>query len=776
MNKDFLKAIETSIAEVNEKRYKDLLNQNDLSLSEIGGICNLFCVKRFKDVDVIPFVTFFAEKHPEYFFPHLNRICYNNLDKVEGLIVNSLYLQFEERFSREITRHLKVAFYYSTNREKLLDRIYLIGFSNADIRSVIEEISTLYDIRYVIHPETNGLQKELDKYSWDFVLYSLCIFIEEFEDLGTIQPVIEEFINSKAKSDFRGEMEDYLNLIETLESNRNENHLYFAGKKISGNDLRESYKALRLIFLGVLKSHQVDLLITRYCLEDNLKILESKKDHFEFHIKDGRKETEYKEEDLKYQIESNFLDLCADEIINNSSYPKNDNEKYNHVFLRAWNKSFEMLLAYGLNLSSNDSETCVQINNYSIPFKFALNYILNQYVYSRRKYGDLIQETGGDSSFDRLFSVLSFAVKNADSSGLPFHLEAFDEMKHDFQGFLKEEIEGNKENQTHWKNVIGRFIFDGENPGEARFSLDEHSHIKLGEKCFGFRKYLARKEPTYMFYNRLLKQNANKQKNQNTEVVEDVLIEAFRQNSFLTMGKVEREEVKKEFNIEFDVLCYKSGVLFTLEVKSTHFRQCLKETHMHVNRDLMKAAYQLDKNIDFIKKNPRLIGEKLGVSEEEIRKATIKPYIVSTTFEYDHKFIGGYLKISHFELLRILNNERDKLILPFIQPGHKHLEVYLSETVQKVVDSMLNDNSQNELMILPEKWMIHKSNVIGSHQLFEILDNDLFWCFLKEVPFSISSISYLVDSKNIVAKKPNTSFDKAFLNQELLKPFIGVME
>ena len=110
---------------------------------------------------------------------------------------------------------------------------------------------------------------------------------------------------------------------------------------------------------------------------------------------------------------------------------------------------------------------------------------------------------------------------------------------------------------------------------------------------------------------------------------------------------------------DFDILVYEDSVLLVIELKRSKIRTTLSDVHNEYENSLLKASKQLDKAMGYIKTQFDTFkaneGTKLHINEPNSRELKIYPFIVSTSFEYDHVLIRDkHLKISLFELQNIL--------------------------------------------------------------------------------------------------------------------------
>lgn len=739
MKNDFLSKIKSSIKKDDLREFAIVLN-SEISEGDIANVFNLFCESSKLFIDsksgFIEYVSCFANIFPKYYFEHLNRLYYNNLkekDIIIGLFQNSLYLKFENEYTDEIIKHLKSAYFYCSDKDLLLDKIESIEFNNDKILQIIDELIILRNIQIDIEQ----VRRELSSYSWDFTFYSICIFLEDYGTNKLINKAVEFILNEKPKGYFHGNDKDFIVFLASLKSNELNIKKEFAGHQIKVSDLKNSFKRLTLLFQRVLDYLQIESITSDYCLRNNLEIKEKEKDCYEFCTIDIENEEHYQRDGIKYQIESDYFHLVVqeNELKNSNADLKTD---YNLQLQLSIKKAKHWLSDRGM-IKSKELDQLVILNGCEVPLNILLTYISVQCIHSKRLYGNVNTKTEGKDAIEKLIRAFMEGMKTGIDSGIPFHLRNIEDFEN---GFVK--AFGNPEHlgfdfTEKCKTVLNLLVFDKEGEGNEKFSFDSHTHIKLGNKIFGFRKTLSVYEPSHFAFNVLLSDSKNKEYNQDTSITETNIIEGLKINGFDVLNDTDRKDIKKYFKIDFDVLAYKSGVIFSFEVKTTHFRRDLKEINLHTNRELMKAAFQLDKNVDFIDKNPAKIANALGCSVEDIRSAIKKTYIVSTSLEEDHNCIGGHLKISYFELMRTFYNEKWKVILPFLSSSHYYPNIYTSDFVNSFADTKSElelAEKMNDLFISCDR-----EEFLGSSQLFRSLENGTFWDFMEGIQYPIQKVN-----------------------------------
>lgn len=774
MNKDLILKIDDSLKRGDLDSFRSILTNNQFSIVEAGYTFNLFCGKQYKILEnsFIPAISIFAYTFPEYFFTHINRLCYTNSDKIVELINPELYLQYEGQYGAAIIQYLKLAYYHcktGKTKESFLDEIESIQFSNHKILKVVEELNVLYNIEYQVSPKDIDLSIQLNKYSWDMLLYSLCVLIEKYNNIEATQPVIEAFINQKENGSFVGNMSDYVVFLSCIRGQRNREHISFVGKRLKAEDIKTSFEAIERLFDMQLKRHQIASLITQYCNENNLSVEENTEGEFEFRLIDLAKEHRRKLVDIKIQTESQYYDLITQEILNDNA-PEFLSEEQVQFQTSYW-KSFVFLENHGFVTSENGFDKAILLDGRSMPLEFPITYLQGIHSYSNKKFGYLKERCNSRNHLIRLFEILQFSLENNDSSGIPFHLETYEELVKDFNAHLREQIDNDQLKTGSWEQVVSSFVCDKSND-EEKFSLDKHTHILLDGKCFGFREVFMQKEPTYTLYNKLLTNSKDKEANQDTSHFVSSLGDLLIKNDYVVLNEEQRKKLDKECNVEFDVFAYKSGWLFLFEVKSTNFRKDINNTSLHVNRELMKASYQLDKQIDIAKSRPEVIAKYLGVTEEDIKNAQIVSAIVSTSFEADHQLIGAHLKISHFELLRILSNDRDKLFIAFLKTSFRFPEIALSSEVEALINCY--QSSDCNVVLFFEKLMIAKGPSISPEMLNDTILGGHLWRFLVGIPARKRNEFYKIKNGELMNFNESIDSEKLNYNMHFVLKLLGV--
>ncbi|MFV5492354.1 NERD domain-containing protein [Acinetobacter sp. ASP199] len=104
---------------------------------------------------------------------------------------------------------------------------------------------------------------------------------------------------------------------------------------------------------------------------------------------------------------------------------------------------------------------------------------------------------------------------------------------------------------------------------------------------------------------------------------------------------------------EIDLIAIYGNHVIIAEVKSTYIRSSIQEIHEYKNFTLNKASYQLDKKVEYIKKY--FLKEHFS----DLSEVVLHTWVIDTTLEFDHEYIGDHLKVSLDEIIISLNGHKD---------------------------------------------------------------------------------------------------------------------
>jgi len=149
---------------------------------------------------------------------------------------------------------------------------------------------------------------------------------------------------------------------------------------------------------------------------------------------------------------------------------------------------------------------------------------------------------------------------------------------------------------------------------------------------------------------------------------------------------------------EIDILAYKDGYLFAVELKTTYVEENPGQKAIYHSKSVEgKAKYQLATACEYIKNHFHEIQsiKELKI-DRDLSDIEIVPLIVSNIFDYDGKETeNGILKISDFTLRLILNNDWSDLMFSnskasaqYLPPNMNHYDLPIIST-----DRMGNKNN-----------------------------------------------------------------------------------
>ena len=104
---------------------------------------------------------------------------------------------------------------------------------------------------------------------------------------------------------------------------------------------------------------------------------------------------------------------------------------------------------------------------------------------------------------------------------------------------------------------------------------------------------------------------------------------------------------------EIDLIVVSGYTVLAIELKSSYIKSSVKEIYEYRNFVLKKAAYQLNKKVNYVKE---AFLQEISESKSEFK---IHSWIIDTTLEFDHQYIDGFLKLSFEELLIVLNSHQN---------------------------------------------------------------------------------------------------------------------
>jgi len=215
----------------------------------------------------------------------------------------------------------------------------------------------------------------------------------------------------------------------------------------------------------------------------------------------------------------------------------------------------------------------------------------------------------------------------------------------------------------HISDITSRKSCTKKNVKTAEFHVENRPIIKMGDVCFIMPWLFEYITSSHSILNNMFKTINEK------DIKLGLLIEEQVRNEFICSDFTVRsfKHIGQKGG-DYDCLAYKNGTLFVVQVKSTYLRTTLQDNFFYNNREIKKAANQIDRNLIDIHENFSELKKQIPISEKNVEDLNIVPLIVTTSFEQDGEKIQSksfpdhsILKTSLFELKVILQGEEDNL-------------------------------------------------------------------------------------------------------------------
>lgn len=185
-------------------------------------------------------------------------------------------------------------------------------------------------------------------------------------------------------------------------------------------------------------------------------------------------------------------------------------------------------------------------------------------------------------------------------------------------------------------------------------NLFEKPLLKIDDYVFKIPWVLALQNPTTTFLNSLLRVHHNRPDRKNeVHISEKFIHNLFKDNGFIVESSFDLPGDENKDIGDIDVICSKDGYLFILELKSTYIRTSMQEAWVYKSKVLRKAGHQLYKRVKAVKS---LLAENNEFTQKFGKHTHIYSWIVDTSFDFDHEYFEGSLKISMFEIMYALNS------------------------------------------------------------------------------------------------------------------------
>lgn len=230
-------------------------------------------------------------------------------------------------------------------------------------------------------------------------------------------------------------------------------------------------------------------------------------------------------------------------------------------------------------------------------------------------------------------------------------------------------------------------------------NLFEKPLLKIDDFVFKIPWVLALQHPTTTFLNSLLRVHHNRSDRKNeVHSSEKFIHNLFKDNGFIVESSFDLPGHENKDVGDIDVICFKDGCLFVLELKSTYIRTSMQEAWVYKTKVLRKAGHQLHKRVKAIES---LLEGNNAFTEKFGKPDNIYSWVVDTSFDFDHEYFEGSLKVSMFEIIYALNSENED----FYPEGFN---------VNKFVEIVESQRTWTEILERPEllvEDMIYKLSI-----------------------------------------------------------------
>lgn len=758
MSKEFTTKVNGALQSASLNAFNECITSS-LSDLDVNVAINKVCENIRKISGIKDYVKVLASRYPKQLFSSFKEILFSLQDNQEQFVEKELLLEHEHNYANAIIDLLRIAFFYSENKTEFIKKCDSVSFTNDQILGEIDNLEFLSDFLQKKETDLRPAYVKINSWTWNLVLLSLCIKIEEYYPInGAIRNVIEKIINNKDTGCLKGNYDeihaDYFVLISSLIHKTNDK-VKFAGNDLSATELAQNYAQFERYFNVYLDYVQACTLVEQYCLQGNL-LMELNENEANFKFKSIDFENRFRNDGIKYQVENNFWHQ-QNNIEGIQKYHIDSDSAFNHYMQENIQKTITRLIDYGIirkqKGDSNEIKDKVLFNNQLVNVFTLVSFPIVQATRGISRFRHLMDSINENDYLLKLYQCLIANVSVGIEKGFPFELYDRNELPKFFSKTLVQQSITD-ETMVDVDNIVEGFTFNKNGNTSQPFTFNKYTYLQIGDKCFSFRSVLASNEPSLIILNRILSEaNAiGEERNQDSDLVEQYFNNLFESKGFATQklkGKIPQT----------DLLAYKNGVLIVGELKLTGFRDSLGNNMIFIHRQLSKAAIQLDIRLDFIENNPSEIAKILStpqnpITEKMVSAAEKKTLIITNSYEFDHQYIGRHLKISLFEIVGILKNIKQNLPLTYLSivPNYpeiltaKSINALFSETdilTQKPMEQMRLEN-------LSQKWKLYEEDEIQSKRVIELIYNNVFWDILDEIKSIEITNPYKIKDKTIL--------------------------
>lgn len=317
---------------------------------------------------------------------------------------------------------------------------------------------------------------------------------------------------------------------------------------------------------------------------------------------------------------------------------------------------------------------------------FSTNFFVSQFLSLRFNH---------DISFRKsLLMMMVDGLKNHKMRSV-FTFHNFSKLSHALSGW----ISGNEKKTVRSKKMmeILEFWTCDLNSNKKSTSFSEKPFYRINDFIFSFPHRLSWQNLYITSINRIRKTNKNNRLlRKETALIEENLFQLFK--CYSDKFHVECSFIPSDLSVgEMDLIVVQDETVLLVELKSSFVRTHLQEIYAYRFMTLNKASYQLDKKLDYLKKY---------YSD----KRYFHTWIVDTTLEFDHKYIGSHLKISLEELVIILRNG-----------------THFLKEIKTIYETMQERDTDSELNCFDNESPSNRNWSLTLNKLIEVVESNAFW-------------------------------------------------
>jgi hypothetical protein len=190
---------------------------------------------------------------------------------------------------------------------------------------------------------------------------------------------------------------------------------------------------------------------------------------------------------------------------------------------------------------------------------------------------------------------------------------------------------------------------------------------------------------------------------------------------------------------EIDVLAYRDGTLFLIEAKMTYYRGRPQQV-VNVAKALDKAGFQLKERLALLPNYWTEIAEKFGI-KKGYEDTEVIPLIVSNSFEYDHLYFNGSLKVTDFELEMIFRNNPGITAQLALSHSQRLRDEVIQTEFQDQLATRISNMTKDDQKAFMEAYALNPLGQLPTAREFiEALENNCFWSKVLNVDFGLTPL------------------------------------